>query len=202
VLRNLTLPFAEIITHPMSQIFPISILQGLRLHPWVESKSQELLVHLLQVSKQTELNSLVTIITENDKAGDITGLKDKAKVGSLGASGKRLLKNQRLQNWMKDLIHQRLITNKRKSEEMSVNFSPFKKRKLHEVGNRQTFDTVRVSNLDNEKSRRLKGGFTDISISQQFYTSNLIANVGPKWRKEAENDKVDTTGQQVLLCRA
>ena len=60
---------------------------------------------------------------------------------------------------MKDLIHQnnRLMMNKRKSEEMSVNFSLFKKRKLHEVGNRQTFDTVRVSNLDDKKSGRLKG---------------------------------------------
>jgi hypothetical protein len=142
VLRNITLPFAELIIHPMSQIFPVSILQGLRLHPG-----------------QTELNSLVTILTENDKAGDITGLKDKAKVGSLGASGKRLRENQKLKNWMKDLIHQkkRLMTNNRKCEELSVNFSPFKKCKLHEVGNRQSFETVRVSNFDDEKSGRLKG---------------------------------------------
>jgi hypothetical protein len=123
------------------------------------------------------------------------GLTDQVKVGVLGSSGKKLLENQRLQNWMKDLSHQnnRLITNKRKSEEMSIEFSPLKKRKLHKVGNHQTFDTVRISNLDDQKSGRLKGGFMDISISQQFYTTNLIANVGPKWKKEAGNDKVDCT---------
>jgi hypothetical protein len=53
------------------------------------------------------------------------------------------------------------------------------------------FDTVRISNLDEHKSGRLKGGFTDISINQLFYTSNLSANVGPKWKKEAVTDKVD-----------
>ena len=74
---------------------------------------------------------------------------------------------------------------------MSIGFAPFKKRKFHEVGNIQMFDTVRVSFLDEHKSGRLKGGFTDISINQQFYTANMIANVGPKWKKEAENDKVD-----------
>ena len=97
----------------MSQFFPVSILQGLLFHPWVKLKSQELLVSLLQIPGQTELNSLVTILTETDKAGDITGLKDQAKVGILGASGKRLLKNQKLQNRMKDLIPQnkRLMTN-------------------------------------------------------------------------------------------
>jgi hypothetical protein len=41
------------------------------------------------------------------------GLKDQAKVGVLRTSGKRLLENQKLQNWMKDLILQnkRLMTN-------------------------------------------------------------------------------------------
>jgi hypothetical protein len=42
---------------------------------------------------------------------------------------------------------------------------PFKKRKLHEVGNRQYFETVRVSNFEDDKSGRLKGGFKDISLS-------------------------------------
>jgi hypothetical protein len=84
----------------------------------VKSKSQELWVSLLQVPGQTELNSLVTILTETDKAGDITALKVKAKVGNLGDSGKKLLENQRLQNWMKDLIqeHKWLMRNKRKCE--------------------------------------------------------------------------------------
>jgi hypothetical protein len=59
VLRNITLPFAELDIHPMSQIFPVSILQGLLFHPWVRSKSQDLLVSLLQTPGQTELNSLL-----------------------------------------------------------------------------------------------------------------------------------------------
>jgi hypothetical protein len=82
VLRNITLPFAEFDIYPLSQIFPVSILQGLQFHPWVRSKSQDLLVSLLQIPGQTGLNSLVTILTETDKAGDITGLKEKTKVGN------------------------------------------------------------------------------------------------------------------------
>jgi hypothetical protein len=42
MLRNITLPFAEIATKPNSQIFPCSVLQGLRFHPWVRFRSQEL----------------------------------------------------------------------------------------------------------------------------------------------------------------
>ena len=194
VLRNIPLPFAELDIHPMSQFFPVSILQGLLFHPWVKSKSQDLLVNLLETPGQTELNGLVMMLSQNDKAGDITGLKDRAKVGGLCETGKQLLENQKLQNWLKGLLHenQKLMRNKRKSDELQLNFIPFKKRKLHEVGNRQSFDTVQGTNFDDEKSGKLKGGFTDISISQKMYTSHLIANTGPEWKKEAENDKVDT----------
>ena len=45
--------------------------------------------------------------------------------------------------------------------------------------------------MDDSKSGRLKGGFTDISIHQQLYNVHLLANVGPKWKTEAEIDKVD-----------
>ena len=121
MLRNVTLPYAELATKPGSQIFPCSVLQGLRLHPWVKSKSQELLVNLLQAPRQTEFNSLVRLLTDYDLAGG-QSLTDQVKVGVLGSSSKKLLENQRLQNWMKELIHQnnRLMTNKRKSEEMSI----------------------------------------------------------------------------------
>ena len=120
-------------------------------------------------------------------------MTDKVKVGLLGSDSKKLLENQKLQNWMKEVTYQnsRLMNNKRKREELSLGFCNFKKRKLFEVGNRQIFDTVRTSFLDDCKSGRLKGGFTDISIHQQLYTAHQIANVGPKWKKEAENDKVD-----------
>ena len=99
-----------------------SVLQGLRFHPWVRSRSQELLVDLLKAPGQTEFNSLVKILTDNDVAGGTPGSTDQVKVGVLGSSSKKLLENQRLQNWMKELIHQnnRLMTNKRKSEEMSI----------------------------------------------------------------------------------
>ena len=122
MLRNITLPFAELATKPNSQIFPCSVLQGLRFHPWVRSRSQELLVDLLKAPGQTEFNSLVKILTDNDVAGGTPGSTDQVKVGVLGSSSKKLLENQRLQNWMKELIHQnnRLMTNKRKSEEMSI----------------------------------------------------------------------------------
>jgi hypothetical protein len=106
VRRNIPLPFAELDIHPMSQFFPVSILQGLLFHPWVRSKSQDLLVSLLETPGQTELNSLVMMLTQNDKAGDITGLKERAKVGSLCESGKQLLENQKLQNWLKGLLHE------------------------------------------------------------------------------------------------
>ena len=142
----------------------------------------------METPRQTELNSLFTMLSQNDKAGDITGLKERAKVGGLCETGKQLLENQKLQNWLKDLLHenQKLMRNKRKSDKLQLNFIPFKNRKLHEVGNRQNFDTVRDTNYDDEKSDRLKGGFSDISISQKMYTSHLIANTGPEWKKEAK----------------
>jgi hypothetical protein len=33
--------------------------------------------------------------------------------------------------------------------------------------------------------------FTNISITQLIYTANLIANMGPHWKVEAETDKVE-----------
>ena len=77
-------------------------------------------------------------------------MTDKVKVGLLGSDSKKLLENQKLQNWMKEFTYQntRLINNKRKRDEISLGFGNFKKRKLFEVGNRQIFDTVRVSFLD------------------------------------------------------
>ena len=33
--------------------------------------------------------------------------------------------------------------------------------------------------------------FTDISITLLLYTANLIANMGPHWKVEAETDKVE-----------
>ena len=44
--------------------------------------------------------------------------------------------------------------------------------------------------MDNQKSGGLKGGFTDVSIHQTIYSAHLLANVGPKWKTEAEIDKV------------
>jgi predicted transcriptional regulator len=33
--------------------------------------------------------------------------------------------------------------------------------------------------------------FTDISITLLLYTANLMANMGPHWKVEAETDKVE-----------
>ena len=70
-------------------------------------------------------------------------MTDKVKVGLLGSDSKKLLENQKLQNWMKEVTYQnsRLMNNKRKRDEISLGFGNFKKRKLHDVGNRQIFDT-------------------------------------------------------------
>jgi hypothetical protein len=56
-----------------------------------------------------------------------------AQVGSLGSVEKRLLEDQKLQNKKKELsyLNGRLMTNKRKREELSCNFVNFKKRKLN-----------------------------------------------------------------------
>ena len=107
----------------------------------------------------TEFASLVNLLTDFDKAGEqsVTG---KAKVGPLGFVEKCLLEDQKLQNRKKDLSHQnaRLMNNKRKREELSIGFGNFKKCKLHEVGNRQIYDTVRSTFGDDSKSGRLKAG--------------------------------------------
>ena len=120
VPRNIPLPFAELDIQPMSQFFPDSILQGLLFHPWVRSKSHDFLFSFLETPRQTKLNGLVMMNLKNDKAGDITGLKERAKVGSLCESGKQLLENQKLQNLLKGLLHenQNLMRNKRKSDKL------------------------------------------------------------------------------------
>jgi hypothetical protein len=129
-----------------------------------------------------------------DKVGEqsVTGL---AQVGSLGSVEKRLLEDQKLQNKKKELsyLNGRLMTNKRKREELSCNFANFKKRKRNEVGNRQLFETGRSTFIDEKKSGGLKDRFSNISIHQSIYSVNLHANVGPKWKTEGEDDKVVTS---------
>ena len=88
--RNITLPYVETPTKPNTQIFPWLLLQGLRFHPRVRSRSQDLLVDLLKAPWQTEFNSLVRILTDNDLART-PGSTDQAKVGVLWSSSKKLL---------------------------------------------------------------------------------------------------------------
>jgi hypothetical protein len=88
------------------KIFPCTVLEGLGLHPWAKTKSRIILCHLLKAPRLTEFFSLISLLTDFDKSGEqsVTG---SAQVGSLGSVEKRL------QNWMKDLIHQnkRLMIN-------------------------------------------------------------------------------------------
>ena len=67
----------------LSEDLICSVLQRLRFHPWVRSRSLELLVDLLKAPGQTEFNSLVRILTDNDLAGGTQGSTDQVKVGIL-----------------------------------------------------------------------------------------------------------------------
>jgi hypothetical protein len=69
MLRNVTLPFMEIPTMPGFQIYRCTVLQGLGLHPWVKTKSRNILCHLLKAPGLTEFASLVNLLTDFDKAG-------------------------------------------------------------------------------------------------------------------------------------
>ena len=96
MLRDVTLPYAELSTEPGSQLFICTVLQGLGLHPWVKSKSRNILVNLLQAPRLTEFAGLVNLLTDFDTASG-QSVTDKAKVGLLGSAEKRLLEDQKLQ---------------------------------------------------------------------------------------------------------
>ena len=109
--------------------FPCTIEQALSLYPWVQTKCVDLMAQLVDGRHFSQLTGLIRLLSQskspvpaescstprsdNDNyfLVECQTLKNRerdyqAKVGILGASGKRLLENQKLHNWMKDLIHQ------------------------------------------------------------------------------------------------
>ena len=96
LLQNVTLPFAVTPAVPGTQIFLTTVENGLGLHPWVKTKSRQILCHLLKGPKLTEFSRLVSVLCDFDKAGDQSML-DKLQVGPLGNVAKKLPEDQKLQ---------------------------------------------------------------------------------------------------------
>jgi hypothetical protein len=81
---------------PGTQIFLTTVKNGLGLHPWVKTKSRQILCHLLKGPKLTEISRPVSVLCDFDKAGDRSML-DKLQVGPLGNVAKKLPEDQKLQ---------------------------------------------------------------------------------------------------------
>ena len=96
LLKTVTLPLAVTPAMPGTQIFLTTVKNGLGIHPWVKTKSRQILCHLLKGPKLTEISRLVSVLCDFDKDGDQSML-DKLQVGPLGNVVKKLLEDQKLQ---------------------------------------------------------------------------------------------------------
>ena len=152
LLRNVTLPFAVTKAVPGTQIFLTTVENGLGLHPWVKTKSRQILCHLLKGPKLTEFSRLVSVLCDYDKDG-AQSMLDQPQVGSSGNVAKKLIEDQMLSNKKRELARQngRLTGTKRKRDELSCNYDNFRKRKLTEVGDRRPFEVIRSTYIDDKK---------------------------------------------------
>ena len=103
LLKTVTLPLAVTPAMPGTQIFLTTVKNGLGIHPWVKTKSRQILCHLLKGPKLTEISRLVSVLCDFDKDGDQSML-DKLQVGPLGNVAKKLLEDQKLQNRKRELM--------------------------------------------------------------------------------------------------
>ena len=80
---------------PVTQIFITTDMNGLGLHPWVKTRSRQIMCHLLKAPRLTEFAKLVSVLSDFDQAGE-QSMTDQVLVGSLGNVARRLVEDQKL----------------------------------------------------------------------------------------------------------